>query len=510
MASLFSRKPIAELLVEGDRPNALKRALGPGDLIMLAIGAVIGAGIFGSIGSAAAGQMDAAGHVIRSGAGPALVVSFLLLGAACALAGLCYAELASMIPQAGSAYAYSYATLGELIAWIIGWDLILEYAVGNVAVAISWGDYFKTLLAGLGVHLPVWLTTGYRTALLSPDPAIHGLLETAPRVAGIPILLNIPACAIVLFITWLLVLGVRESARANNIMVAVKLLALGLFIVVGLQHIDPANYHPFAPNGFTGIHHGAAIVFFAYIGFDAVSTAAEETKNPQQNLPIGILGGLGVCTIIYVIVGAVLTGMVNYRKLGTVADPLAYALTEAGMTRVGWLVALGAVFSMAAVLLVFQYGQPRIFFAMARDGLLPPWAARVHGRYRTPYVTTVVTGLFVAGWSLIGDAGETYDLTNIGTLFAFALVCVGVLVLRYKEPHRPRPFRVPFVWPVSLLGAGLCVFVMYGLPRQAWERFLWWLGIGLALYFAYGYRHSTLRRGTPARAEEPAVPAGQG
>src|SRR5438034_3496581 len=286
MSQLFSRKPISELLVEGGSPYALKRALGAGDLIMLGIGAVIGAGIFGAIGTAAAGQYDAAGHLVRSGAGPALVLSFLLLGVACALAGLCYAELAAMIPQAGSAYAYTYATLGELVAWIIGWDLILEYAVGNVAVAISWGDYFTSLLGSFDVHLSAWLTTGYRTALLSPDPAVHGLLASAPRLAGLPLLVNVPACLIVALITWLLLLGVRESATANNIMVTIKLLVLGLFVVAGLTHLSSANLHPFAPNGFRGIHQGAAIVFFAYIGFDAISTAAEETKNPQRNLPI--------------------------------------------------------------------------------------------------------------------------------------------------------------------------------------------------------------------------------
>jgi basic amino acid/polyamine antiporter, APA family len=492
MHQLFRRKPIADLIPEGGE-HGLKRVMGAGDLIMLAIGAVIGAGIFGAIGTAAAGQTDSAGHVIRSGAGPALVFSFLLLGGVCALAALCYAELASMIPQAGSAYAYSYATLGELVAWIIGWDLILEYAVGNVAVAISWGDYFKTLTGGL-LHLPVWLTTGYRTALLSSDAGVHGLLATAPRVLGVPILVNVPAFAIVMLITWLLLRGVSESARANNIMVVIKLLALALFVGVGITKIDPVNYHPFAPNGFSGIHHGAAIVFFAYIGFDAISTAAEETKNPQRNLPIGILGGLAICTIIYVIVGAVLTGMVKYTELDPSlhADPLAYALQRTGMESAGWIVALGAVVSMSAVLLVFQYGQPRIFFAMARDGLLPQWAAKLSPR-RIPFITTLFTGIFVALWSLVGDAGETYDLTNIGTLFAFMLVSIGVLVLRYTEPERPRPFRVPLVWPVCVLSAAGCLFVMKGLPIQAWERFGWWLVIGLVLYFAYGFKNSKLR-----------------
>jgi len=492
MNQLFRCKPIAELLPDSE--HSLKRVMGAGDLIMLAIGAVIGAGIFGAIGTAAAGQIGANGEVIRQGAGPALVFSFILLGAACALAGLCYAELASMIPQAGSAYVYSYATLGELVAWIIGWDLILEYAVGNVAVAISWGDYFNTLLKGVGIVMPAWLTTGYRTALLSADPAIHGLLESAntPHIAGIPIVIHVPAFAIVMLITVLLLQGAKESVTANNIVVVIKLLALGLFIAVGATHINTANLHPFAPNGFTGIHQGAAIVFFAYIGFDAISTAAEETKNPQRNLPIGILGGLAICTFIYVIIGFVLTGMVPYKELA-VADPLARALQLAGFNAVGWIVALGAAVSMSAVLLVFQYGQPRIFFAMARDGLLPQWAAKIHPRTKIPSITTLFTGIVVAVWSLVGDADETYDLTNIGTLFAFTLVSVGVLVLRYKEPDRPRPFRVPFVWPVTILSAAGCLFIMKGLPHQAWERFGIWLAIGLALYFVYGYQHSRLR-----------------
>jgi len=491
---LFQRKPIAELLVdEADSTRSLKRVLGAGDLIMLAIGAVIGAGIFGAIGTAAAGQIGPHGEVIRYGAGPALVFSFILLGGACALAALCYAELAAMIPQAGSAYAYSYATLGELVAWIIGWDLMLEYAVGNVAVAISWGDYFNSLVRMLGVSLPAWLTTGYRTALLSSNADVHGLLDTAPHVLGMPILVNVPAFAIVMLITWLLLRGARESARANTIMVVIKLIVLALFCGVGLMNIHPAYYTPFAPNGFTGIHQGAAIVFFAYIGFDAISTAAEETKNPQRNLPIGILGGLAVCTVIYVVIGAVITGMVPYTELG-VADPLARALELTGYTGVGAVVAFGAAISMSAVLLVFQYGQPRIFFSMARDGLLPEWVARIDPKTRIPYTSTLITGVVVAVASMIGDAAETYDLTNVGTLFAFALVCAGVMVLRVKEPERVRPFRVPFVWGVAPLGVVACVFIMVGLPPQAWERVGIWLVIGIVLYAFYGYKHSKLHK----------------
>jgi basic amino acid/polyamine antiporter, APA family len=493
MSQLFQRKPIAELVIdEADSARSLKRVLGAGDLIMLAIGAVIGAGIFGAIGTAAAGQVAVDGTVIRYAAGPALVFSFILLGGACALAALCYAELAAMIPQAGSAYAYSYATLGELVAWIIGWDLMLEYAVGNVAVAISWGDYFNSLIGGIGIDLPAWLTTGYRTALLSSNPDVSGLLNTAPQMLGIPILVNLPAFGIVMLITWLLLRGARETATANTVMVVIKLAVLALFIFVGLGNITPANYTPFAPNGFTGIHQGAAIVFFAYIGFDAISTAAEETKNPQRNLPIGILGGLAVCTLIYVVIGGVITGMVPYTELG-VADPLARALELIGYQRVGVIVAFGAVISMSAVLLVFQYGQPRIFFSMARDGLLPEWVARIDQKTRTPYTATLVTGIVVAVASAIGDAAETYDLTNIGTLFAFALVCAGVLVLRIKEPDRHRPFKVPFVWVVAPLGVAACLFIMVGLPYQAWERFGIWLAIGIALYAVYGFKHSKLR-----------------
>jgi len=501
MRSLFQRKQITDP-AEGASSGELKRVMGTGDLVMLSIGAVIGAGIFSTLGTAAAGEVLPGGEIVRYGAGPALVLSFLLLGAVCALAALCYAELASMIPQAGSAYAYSYATLGELIAWIIGWDLILEYAVGNVAVAIAWSGYFNSLISPW-VDIPGWLTHGYYNVHASPDPAIRALLDTAPRLVGIPILVNLPAFLIVMLITGLLVVGVKESTRVNNAMVVVKLLVLALFVGVGAAHINPANYTPFAPNGFTGIHQAAAIVFFAYIGFDAISTAAEETKDPQRTMPRGILLGLGICTLIYVIVGAVATGLIPYQQLRA-ADPLARAFTVAGLTQFSWIIALGAVVSMSAVLLVFQYGQPRIFYAMARDGLLPPWAAKIHPRFRTPHITTIITGVLVALGALVADDAATYDLTNIGTLSAFMMVCLGVPVLRLKDPHRPRPFKVPFVWPVSIAGALACLFVMKGLPVHAWERFGIWLVIGLVIYFAYGHRHSVLRRGTaPVDLEGP-------
>ena len=493
LKSLLARKPIAELLKETDSTSGLKRELGVSDLVLLSIGAVIGAGIFSSIGTAAAGEILPDGTIIRYGAGPALVLSFVLLAVVCGFAALCYAELSSMIPQAGSAYAYAYATLGEFIAWIVGWNLILEYAVGNIAVAIAWSGYFNSLLSGFGIALPDWLTHGYRTALLSSDPAVHGLLQSAPTIAGIPVLLNVPAFLIVMAVTWILYIGVRESARANKIMVIFKLIVLGFFVVLGGMHINPENYQPFAPNGWRGIHQGAAIVFFAYIGFDAISTAAEETKDPQRNMPRGILYGLGICTAIYVIVGLVATGVVPYTQLKG-ADPLARALDMAGLPIASWFVALGAVVSLTAVLLVFQYGQPRIFLAMARDGFLPKWAAAIHPKYRTPHITTFWTGVAVAVGGLVLDENEIYDLTNIGTLTAFAIVCVGVLVLRYVDKERPRPFRVPAVWLVTMAGALSCVYVMLGLPGRSWIRFAVWSAIGIAVYALYGYRKSTLRR----------------
>ncbi|MCX7808472.1 MAG: amino acid permease, partial [Deltaproteobacteria bacterium] len=499
MRGLFRRKPLDS---DENSPKQLNRSLGALDLIGLAIGAVIGAGIFGAVGTAAAGEVSG-GEVIRVGAGPALVFSFLLLGVACAFCALCYAELAAMIPTAGSAYAYAYATLGEIVAWIIGWDLILEYAVGNIAVAISWANYMNSLLEQIGVHLPPWLTHGYGDVVQQAEAGnsqMQALLSEAPRIGPFPLLVNLPAFLIVAAITGILLLGAKESATVNNIMVLIKLLALGLFIVMGVPHIRPEYYVPFFPNGWKGIWQGAAIVFFAYIGFDAISTAAEETKNPQRNLPIGILGGLGICTLIYVATGLVLTGLAPWNQLNQHGDPLAFALEHAGLPVASGLVSAGAVISTAAVLLVFQYGQPRILFAMARDGLLPERIARLHPKRRIPSTLITITGAFVGIAASLADDDATYDLTNIGTLFAFFIVCIGVLILRVIEPLRPRPFRVPAVWLIAPAGALSCLFIMAGLPAAAWRRFGLWLLVGLIIYFAYGMRHSKLRlsfKGSP-------------
>jgi APA family basic amino acid/polyamine antiporter len=392
-----------------------------------------------------------------------------------------------MIPISGSAYTYAYATLGELVAWIIGWDLILEYAVGNAAVAIAWSGYFASFLRVFGIELPFWLTHSYRDVMLSHPEKMAEL----PSLFGQPISLNVPGVVIVGLITWLLVIGIKESARVNNAMVVLKLAVLALFVGVGVFYIDPKNWTPFFPNGWQGVHQGAAIVFFAYIGFDAVSTAAEETKDPQRNMPIGILGSLAICTVIYVIVGAVATGLVPYQQLKG-SDPLAKAFEVAGIEWGQAIISLGAIISMTAVLLVFQLGQPRIFYSMSRDGLLPPFFRSVHPKYRTPHVTTIATGIVVALASTILDDDETYDLTNIGTLFAFLVVCLGVLALRIKDPKRERPFRVPMAWLVCPLGAAACVYVMLGLPSTAWYRFGIWMTVGVVFYFLYGFRHSKL------------------
>ncbi|MCU0255317.1 MAG: amino acid permease [Vicinamibacterales bacterium] len=503
MSSMFRVKPLSRLLDEMEHGEfRLKRSLGRWQLTSLGIGAIIGAGIFSTVGTAAAGG---GGHL---GAGPALVVSFMLTAVACGLAALCYAEFASMVPVAGSAYTYAYATLGELVAWIIGWDLIIEYAVGNVAVAISWSAYFQELLAGFGLHVPAWLGTDFRTAAQGASAlaaaggdldALSGAMregalavQTAPHVLGVPFIFNLPAFLIVMLVTWVLVRGVSESAWFNSAMVALKLVIIGFFLLVGAFYVKPDNWTPFAPNGWSGIWSGAAIIFFAYIGFDAVSTAAEETKDPQRDMPFGIIASLVICSVIYILVALVLTGMVPWTQLNT-AEPLATAFSALGMNWTAGVISLGAVIATTSVLVVFQLGQPRIFFTMARDGLLPAWAARVHPKYQTPHVTTILTGLAVGLVAGLANIGEIVELTNIGTLFAFVLVATGILVLRHTNPDQPRPFRTPWVPLVPLLAIAACAYLMLGLPLVTWIRFGVWLAVGMVFYFAYGYRRSRLR-----------------
>ena len=480
--NLFRTKKLSDIIADSEKPEyQLKRSLNAFDLTTLGVGAIIGAGIFAMTGTAAAGSSTYAG------AGPALVISFILTGIACGFAALCYAEIASMIPIAGSAYTYSYASLGELVAWIIGWDLILEYAVGNIAVAISWAGYFQELLGGFGIHIPWYLLTDFRTTLATP-----GLIEKAPHIFGVPIVFNLFAVLIVALITYILVIGIKESARFNSVMVVIKIAILLFFIGIGAFFVKPANWTPFAPNGWKGIQTGAAIVFFAYIGFDAVSTAAEETKNPAKTLPIGMIASLLISTVLYIAVALVLTGLVPYTKLAT-AEPLSLALHMIHLDWAAGIVAFGAVIATTAVLLVFQLGQPRILFSMSRDGLLPPSFSKVHPKYRTPYVPTILTGVFVAFFAAIANISEAAELTNIGTLFAFVLVCIGVLVLRVKEPDAKRGFRTPLVPFVPIMGILFCVYLMLGLPEITWLRFVIWLAIGLIIYFMYGRWHSRLR-----------------
>ncbi len=508
--SFFRRKGLDRLVGETIEPERqLKRVLGPVQLTLLGIGAIVGAGIFSTVGTAAAGAASGAGASGHLGAGPALVLSFVLVAIACGFAALCYSEFASMVPVSGSAYTYAYATLGELIAWIIGWDLILEYAVGNVAVAISWSDYFQSLLAGFNLSWPVWLGTDYRTALQGAreiakatadgvDPGTLGNLiarggqawADAPQILGLRIIFNLPAVLIVALITWVLVRGIRESAGFNSAMVVLKLVIIAFFVAVGACYVKPANWTPFAPNGFAGISSAAAIIFFAYIGFDAVSTAAEEARNPKRDLPIGIIASLVVCTLIYIAVALVLTGMVKWDQFTGVADPLAKAFSERGMNWTAGIISFGAVFATTSVLLVFQLGQPRILFSMARDGLLPPWAAKVHPKYRTPHVTTILTGVFVALFAAVTNINEVVELCNIGTLFAFVLVAAGILILRRTDPDRPRPFRTPLVPWVPIAAILCCGYLMVELPLVTWLRFLVWLAIGLVFYFAYSFWHS--------------------
>ncbi len=505
-ANLFRRKSLDRLIGETAEPqHQLRRALGPVQLTLLGVGAIIGAGIFSTPGTAAAGGAD---HI---GAGPALVISFLMVAVACGFAALCYAEFAAMVPVSGSAYTYAYATLGELAAWLIGWDLILEYAISNAAVAVSWSAYFQTLLdKGFHLQVPACLGTDYRSAIQAAaqvasaqaahldlaklDPAVlHDALawQTAPRLFGLPIIFNVPAFAIVALVTWVVLIGIRETARLNTGLVVAKLAIIVFFLVLGAMYVRPENWTPFAPNGLKGISSAAAIIFFAYIGFDAVSTAAEETRQPQRDMPIGILASLVVCTVLYVAVAVVLTGLCKWNTLGN-AEPLAYAFLSRGMNWTAVIIALGAVVATTSALVPYQAGQPRIFFSMARDGLLPSWAAKVHPRFRTPHVTTIITGVVVAVCSSLANINELVELTNVGTLFAFALVAAGIIILRYTDPQRPRPFRTPLVPWVPLGAIACCGYLMCELPRLTWFRFFGWMACGLLLYFLYGFRRSRL------------------
>jgi basic amino acid/polyamine antiporter, APA family len=518
LRGIFRTKSLDDILEALAGPQfSLKRTLGAFNVTLIGIGAIIGAGIFATVGSAATGDVAAG----RPGAGPSLMLSFVITAVVCGFTALCYAELASMVPISGSAYTYSYATMGELIAWIIGWDLIIEYAIGNVAVAISWAEYFHKLLLNLGIPFPHWLAADYRSAMLlaTENPTEYAqLFGGAPVIFGFPVIVNFLAFAIVALITMVLVWGIRESANFNAGMVLIKILVLLFFVGVALYFVPPtqmvSNWRPFQPQGWSGTFAGAALVFFAYIGFDAVSTVAEETKNPARDLPIGIIGSLIICTIFYVVVAAVFTGLIPFTELQKVsssgqAEALTMALDYVAPTGITWpqtIVAFGSVVAHTAVLLVFQLGQPRIFMSMARDGLLPSVFATIHPKFKTPHVTTILTGIFVGGIAMFANIESMLNLTNIGTLFAFLLVCIGIPILRHKDPKRTRPFKVPFgAYLMPLLGAGSCIFLMYYLAADTWWRFIGWLVLGLSIYLAYGYTRSAIgiKIGRPARTPLP-------
>jgi APA family basic amino acid/polyamine antiporter len=518
LKQLFRSKSIEALRARAESPHEhLRKSLGTFELTMFGIGAIIGAGIFSTIGTAAAGNILAG----RVPAGPALVLSILLVALACGFTALAYAELASMIPVSGSAYTYVYATMGELMAWVIGWDLVLEYGVSNVAVALSWGDYFRSFLANvLHVRIPGWLATDPRTALKlledvpamgvagklqALDQAKAGLLDgaatfqhwdilkSAPTLFGFPVTVNLLAVLITVGITWLVLLGIKESARANAIMVVVKLAILAAVILIGCRFVQPGNWVPFAPHGFRGIQSGAAIIFFAFIGFDAVSTTAEECRDPGRSLPRGILYSLGICTLIYTGIALVVTGMVRYPELAGKADPLAHIFVHHGLPAFAGIISLGAIVATTAALLVYQVAQPRVFLAMSRDGLLGPWFGKLNPS-GAPVNATFLTGALVAVPSALLGIDEVVELTNIGTLFAFALVCLAVMILRWRRPEAERRFRMPWIWVLAPMGVFSCVWVAWGLPRVTWLRFLVWLVLGLVVYFAYGRRNSLLHR----------------
>jgi APA family basic amino acid/polyamine antiporter len=499
---LFATKPLGLLTKEANEEgeHTLKRSLGPVNLITLGIGAIIGAGIFVLTGQAAANS-----------AGPAIALSFVFAGIVCSFAGLCYAEFASLIPIAGSAYTYGYATLGELTAWIIGWDLCLEYAFGAATVASGWSGYFVSLLQQLHINLPMQFTTTYGNVLVKyndkwlPLASLQGLgISDAglPHVTGV---FNLVAFLSILLVTTVLVVGIKESANLNSAIVIVKLGIVGIFLFLGigflLHHPDftKVNWHPFIPPringhfGYLGITEGAASVFFAYIGFDAVSTAAQEAKNPQRDMPIGILGSLVVCTILYILVSLTLTGLVSYKALN-VADPVAVGIDVTGVSWGSLLVKIGAVFGLGTVMLVMLLGQSRVFYSMSKDGLLWPWASAIHPKFRTPWISTIVVGIIVAFLPALLPIDKLSKLVNMGTLLAFTIVCAGVWILRVRQPDLPRPFKTPLVPLVPLLGIIGALYLMFSLPLLTWEVLIGWLVLGLAIYFGYSVKHSKVQK----------------
>jgi basic amino acid/polyamine antiporter, APA family len=477
--NLLRRKSVTDLQTEALTDQSLKRALGALNLTMLGIGAIIGTGIFVLTGTVAA-----------INAGPAVVLSFVLAGVASIFAALCYSEFASLVPMAGSAYTYGYATLGELLAWIIGWDLVLEYALGAVTVAIGWSGYVVSFLHDVGIDVPCALAGARGTVVQCHD----GTMVTAA--------FNLPAVVIIGLVTTLLVIGIKESANVNNVIVFIKVAVVLLFIIGAAHAVNTANWHPFIPPaegpgrfGWDGVVAGGGIVFFAYIGFDAVSTAAQEAKNPQRDMPIGIIGSLLFCTVLYILVSGIATGIVPYRELN-VPDPIAVAADRAGLGWMSTLIKLGAIAGLSSVILVMLLGQSRVFWTMSRDGLLPQFVNKIHPKFRTPYVTSIVTGILVAFFAAILPIRDAASLVSIGTLLAFVIVSIGVVVLRLREPNLPRAFKTPWVFVVGPLGALSAFYLMWHLGRTTWERLIIWFVLGLIVYFGYGVRHSNLAKRT--------------